>query len=201
MALRFIIPGSFNNPDLPVLDVVGFQDTFTRADSSSLGHAEFPARPWETMPTDAVQAITGGSAYVTRSGNPAATIAVVDALTADGTLTATLGKPQLNHLGLAFRVASVTDHWRITSHAVGGLFLVKTVGNTSTTVQNASSFSVEEGDELSVELAGPSIRVFLRGEEVMSATDTALQGLTRHGWYSNGGAANLIHDVKFMPSE
>lgn len=198
MALRFTIPGSFNNPDLPVLDIPGFTDTFTRANAAVLGTTETPARPWEVFPTSGtVQGITGGEGFVVRDGTAGHTFAVAEALASDGTLTATMGTLTGNSYGLAFRARSYDDYFRFATASITSLSLVRVAGGVTTSIQAVNAGSRNPGDVLSVILDGSSIRCFHNGVEVITATDTANQTATKHGWYSNGTTGNTVRDVKF----
>lgn len=196
MAIRFTIPGVFNNPNLPFLDIAGFVDTFTRANASSLGSTEDPARPWTVDPAANVQGITGNEAYAARSGALSTSVAIADAGAADGELSATLGTFTDGWLGLAFRSTGIANGWRFV-HSGSLMRLWRSVDGTNTLIDTVTAAPVA-GDTISVTMLGANISCYLNGALITSTTDTANQSITSHGFANYGSATNTIRDIKYI---
>lgn len=193
MAIRFTIPGAFNNPDLPILDLAGFVDTFTRTDAATLGTTETPPRPWVVEPAATVQGVTGNAGYAARSGSLGPTIAHAEAAIADGTIDMTMGTFTSGWVGIAFRAASITNYWRFVTS--GALCRLESVIDGTTAIVGTYTQAVADGDTLTVALSGSSIAAKVNGATVGTTTSTALQDVTSHGIYNAGPATNLIRDI------
>lgn len=195
MTLQIVVPGTFTAPGLPDLGILGFTDTFARADSDALGGTEKPKRPWLIWSAQpAVQAIVNQEAMVARSGNTGPCAAVADARTADGTIEATLGFISGGQSGIVFRGASDGNYMRFAQN--GGLYrLYKMVGNSATALEDSTGVVPAVGHVLRVEFDGPQITCYVNGMQVISLSDDTHLDATYCGFYNAGTTVNTIRDI------
>src|SRR5699024_9211223 len=89
--MDIVLPISFNNPNLPIVQRPGFRDDFNRTAADVLGTTT-DGKPWTVYDygsTSSVWGTYGDGTAGMKSASSARHLAVVDALTPDGTLTAT----------------------------------------------------------------------------------------------------------------
>lgn len=203
MALVTVIPGFFDtSTELPDLGVDGFEDTFTRPDSSSIGITEgFPRRTWSvwTGSASAVHGIRNNEGYAARADGAGHCLATVDAGTADGTFEVTLGESaSVTQLAAAFRATDLDNYIRLTNVQQVDYRLQTVINGTPNAIGQTTGITPAPGDRLRVELNGPSIVCFINDVQVFDLTSSHNVGATRHGFYNNNtGADNSIRDVKF----
>ena len=195
---------TFGNANLPVVQYPGFHDDFSGADG--VLDYTLDGAPWlkyESGVTPGAWVRTSGKAKC-NSGS-GTNLAVVDALTADGTVTQTIGAVGTGHLGgLVFRAVDINNYYYVRWRAGGADFrysLYKVVGGTLTGVATAASATSADGDVLSVELSGTSIVVKVNGATILSpAAQTDLQTATKHGLYSNSVDFTPTYEqIEFVP--
>lgn len=198
MTLQIVIPGQFANPDLPVLDTLGFRDTFDRPDSDSIGStSSVPRKQWSLWPAT-ISGIRNGEGFFSRTTELGGSIASIDAGTADGTLTATLGTLDTNQVGVAFRSAGGgANHLRFTRSGTVWR-MERSVDNTGSVIDQVSG-NPQSGDVLSVVMAGDQISCLVNGVEVLSVTETFGLDETIHGMYNSGSSLTTFREVSFTP--
>ncbi|UQN30648.1 hypothetical protein [Brachybacterium kimchii] len=199
MTLQIVVPGVFTAAGLPDLGLLGFTDTFERADTTTLGWTEKPRRAWQVQSTQSTEAgIIGGEAYTRTTSGTTHSVATADAHTADGTFEVTLGAFAAGQFGPAFRVSSHTSAFRLCS-IDGALYRLNRVdGSTTTALWNSSGITPTTGDRLKVVLDGASITVYVNGTKATQVTDSFNQMVTRHGFWNNTATtANRIRDIAF----
>lgn len=195
MTLQIVVPGTFTAPGLPDLGILGFTDTFARADSDALGGTEKPKRPWLIWSAQpAVQAIVNQEAMVARSGTAGPCAAVADARTADGTVEVTLGFISGGQSGIVFRGASDGNYMRFAQN--GGLYrLYKMVGNSATALGDTTGIVPAVGDVISVDFHGDQIDCYVNGAKRLTVTDSTHADATYCGFYNAGTTVNTIRDI------
>lgn len=201
MALVTVIPGTFTNPGLPTLGIKGFTDTFTRVNNTSIGVTEgMPVRPWSVSVQSgtSLHGIRNNEGYAARSTGSGHCVASVDAQASDGTFEVTLGSnPAAAQLAAAFRVTNV-DNWLALVDVQGTAYWLRKMVNGSTaTIYQVPDIIPAPGDNLRVELDGPSIICYVNDQQVATATDSHNVDATRHGFYTNGDTQVTVRDVKF----
>lgn len=189
MTLTVITPGRFTAPGLPDLGALGFTDTFSRGDATTLGRTEAPRRNWTISGNAATGGITDGTAYLhNTTSNYARQVALVEAYTGDAVAELTLSHLDtanaVHQFGLVFRGASVQSCWTFQAHGQTQYRLSTLVGNSQTDVQRIDQVP-QVGDVLRVEADGTQIRAFVNGVEVAQTTSDVMVGQTMFGLYSN----------------
>lgn len=189
MTLTVITPGRFTAPGLPDLGALGFTDTFSRGDATTLGRTEAPRRNWALSGDAATGGITDGTAYLhNTTSNYLRQVALVEAYTGDAVAELTLSHLDtanaVHQFGLVFRGASIQSCWTFQAHGLTQYRLSTLVGNSQTDVQRIDQVP-QVGDVLRVEADGTQIRAFVNGVEVAQTTSDAMVGQTMFGLYSN----------------
>lgn len=201
MTLVTVIPGTFTASGLPDLGIKGFTDTFTRPDSTSIGATEgMPSRTWSVSVQSGASAhgVRDTEGYAARESGAGHCVASVDAQASDGTYEVTMGSnPAAAQLAAAFRVTNV-DNWLALVDVQGTAYWLRKMVNGSTaTIYQVPDIIPAPGDNLRVELDGPSIICYVNDQQVATATDSHNVDATRHGFYTNGDTQGTIRDVKF----
>lgn len=179
--------------NLPKLPKYGFKDTFTRADASVLGNTE-DGKAWQIIAASAgaTYGIASGEAYCIAVNTPGTTaMAVVDGLTANGTITYIVGGAAGDSSGLAFRAQDISNYFWL-ANLSNRITLWKRVAGTATQLaQGPVSTPFVAGDTLTVVLNGTSITVSRNGTQVISITESALSTVTKHGIFSSTGSLTM----------
>lgn len=163
-------------------------DTFTRADSSSLGSTETGSLAWATAGVG-TWSIASNKLAVT-SGSDSETQAVVNTSQSDGTITLTRSSASgaSYFSGVVFRAADA-----VAGSSAYLLFLLsgttyslrkRTALDTFTEIATGSGGS-GDGDVVTIVLSGSSIIVKINGTQIISITDSSYTG-TRHGAFTWG---------------
>ena len=178
------LPGAATpNAQLPKLDTYGFADDFARADGP-LGQT-LDGKPWTQSSGNGSQwAIDAGRAHLVSVNAPDnRSLALVDAHTADGTLTAIAGT-NLAGPGFVVRALNYHSHLRINAPS-GRLTLTRLVTpGTATTIAVAEAASpINAGDTIDIILDGPSITLRRNGVVVLTADEPYNATMTRHGLF------------------
>ncbi|UZX04328.1 fibronectin type III domain-containing protein [Arthrobacter sp. CDRTa11] len=173
----------------PTPPVIYVADTFTRADSSSLGTTETGALTWAainpslwSIVSNTLNRIAG---TITTNPNDVA----VDTGQANGTITVTNLGTTANK-GIVFRLPSGTNNTGYVFYNAGGTWTLskRTGSNAYTALGTAAGVTPAAGDVMSVVLNGSSIVCKINGTVVITLTDTSYTG-TRHGVWSTGTVA------------
>lgn len=167
-------------------------DTFTRANSASVGSTEVGGFPWTANPsTD--QGLWAISSNTLQKPNPNSLTTPKELLIndghADGTLECTFVSSTAGASGIAFRVSTDLSAGFLFSRssATPGVYTLKRrAGTTYTTLWTQAPGTGATGDVAKVVLNGSSIKCYVNGALVFSTTDTINQTATLHGVW--GGA-------------
>lgn len=171
----------FNNPDLPVLPTYGFEDTFNRADSATLG-SDWHIEAGSGTPN---VGIAGNAAFIARSGTLGPIFASRESNLSNPTVETRVTALDGGSSGLALRAESITNYIRF--NISGTVYrLEKVVDNVTTSVWVSGS-GAQTGDVIKAVLNGPSITLYANGALLTTQTIPELVGNTRHGLYTNGG--------------
>lgn len=205
--MDIILPTRFNNPNLPIVQRPGFADDFNRPAADTLGVTSGEARPWQTFDIGANPSVWGthgdGTAGMKTAGS-SWQLAGVDALTPDGTVTATLasiGGTTSRWGGLALRILDGDNHLRVTevSSTDGRIALTQRVAGSNSSL-GVSTEVAAAGDTLSVAMSGSQIIVSRNGEQIITATSSSFLDQTVHGFYSNSAAVSAWDSIEFTPA-
>lgn len=190
----------FNNPRLPYVPRPGFRDDFDRTAEQGLG-VTLDGKIWEYS-SSAWDIVEPGHASGAGRGN----LAYVDGLSADGTLTAVVGRASDGsgdgdwRSGIAFRAtdgANFIGIWPNTS----GVLTLYARSDGSTVTSRTLDATLADGDTLSATFVGSAITAHLNGVEIYSGTVTLWQDITRHGFTNFASAANGTWDsIEFTPA-
>lgn len=170
----------------PVLSP-GFDDTFTRADSSTTLGTDWTA-------LRGIWGVQSNDAYVaTLSPAGIGQIAVRESLAANGAFEVTFGTVAAGDVGgagLVFRAVDANNHLLLNSTGAG-LRLFKRVAGSATVIADASGGGVlATGDVIRVELSGNNVSVKKNGTTVINTTVIDFATATKHGIAGNGSALN-----------
>ena len=200
MVLQIVVPGTFTASGLPDLGLLGFEDTFNRPDAEVLGSTETPRRLWATNSTQPTEGgVLGGEAYVRTTTTATQCVATADGRSADGVLECTLGNFGAGQAGVAFRVSSTTNAFRLCSIDGAAYRLSRVASGVTTTLWQSSGVTPTIGDVLKVTMDGPLIEVYVNGANLFDIEDAHNQTVTRHGFWNNTTTtANRIRDISFV---
>lgn len=197
MTLQIATPGTFTTPGLPNLGVVGFVDTFARADSTTtLGSTEEPSRQWMLQPDDPASftgGISGGAGYLKRTTSDGPACVVAESYAADGALDVTLSMVTAGwqrEFGSVFRFSDVNNMWRFISRDGTSFRLVKYAGGSYNLMWTSTDLTPASGDAIRVLMDGPNIALYVNGVLVHSLIDSFNQDASKHGWYGNAVDTN-----------
>ena len=201
--MDIVLNTNFNNPNLPVVAIPGIVDSFNRPAADILGVTE-DSKTWEILNSGTTSSVWGtygdGTAGMKDSSSQYH-LAVADALSSNGTLTAVLETVDgsTRRPGLAVRVVD-NDNWiniapisntdnrvRVTTRVAGISTSDATIGPV-----------MEAGDTLTVVLDGPSITVMVNGVQVITASDPNHINATKHGLYAFTGAIGTWDSIEFV---
>lgn len=170
---------------LPKLAAPGFTDTFTRADSPTLGVTE-DGKLWELFGASGVAfGVQSNEAALTSTTDQS--YAVVDALVSNGTFEVTLGSVVEPNPGIVFRFQDQSNHLYL-STTPGSLTLYQRVGGTATELKRATASpnGYAPGVVLQVVLDGDHIQVLRDGLPRIDVVASTFQENTKHGLFGRG---------------
>jgi hypothetical protein len=179
-------------------------DSFTRADSSTIGSTPVGALAWTgvgvssfVQPTWSILNNTLKAAYT--SGTTEGLL-YVDTAQANGRVKAKMATA--GDFGLAFRIASGTSFWMlwVGGPGVGTYKLMKYTGSYATVV--STSVGAAAGDTLEVTMNGSVITAYVNGVQVATTTDAYNSTATKHGFRAApaSGASFTIDDFVALSS-
>jgi hypothetical protein len=173
-------------PDTPLASVTAaasdanLYDSFTRANSASLGSLEQGGQAWKFIPSGVTWGVTVNRAYLlTDDGTWYDHYATVSATANVRVLVtlSTLGQ----YSGLTFRFVDRGNCWKLaTDTAAGKYFLTKYVGGTQTFPLQINQAPVA-GDVLEVRTSGDRIDVYINGVFKGGVNDATHQSAVRVG--------------------
>lgn len=160
---KFILNAVTTNPNIPLVPVYGFRDTFNRADADVLGVTSDDAKAWTAVSTSATAGvgIRSNQLAALGGGTTGSSIYAVDAQRSDGTL-----KAYYTALNTNFRLAArIQDSTNYLSLLVGttSLELRRYVNNAAgaplatATIPSSTAKTVEfvlVGNQVSVKVDG-----------------------------------------------
>lgn len=186
----------FNNPNLPLVPMLGFTDSFDRAAGSSLGTTD-DGKAWTYFGLEPWTITADGHA----SSDGAGTFAVVDALTPNGTLTTTVGREASEggdyRSGLAMRAVDSSGYVGVYPNTSGTLTLYVRAGNAPVSSQQISGTTLATGDTYSMTMVGTQLTVTYNGSEVLTETVTHHADVTTHGLYATSGSDTEWDSISF----
>lgn len=202
--MDIVLPLSFNNPNLPVVQRPGFRDDFDRPAADVLGTTT-DGKLWTVLDSGSSSSVWGtfgdGTAGM-KSSSSQYHLALADALTPDGTLTAVVGDigATSRRWGLTVRAQGEGDYIYIAPIGTNPeLRMAKQVGGNTTPTSTIGPV-LSTGDTVTVALAGPSIIVSVNGASVISDSIPEFTGVTTHGMYAFSGAEGSWRSIEFTPA-
>lgn len=197
--MDIVLNTSFNNPNLPVVTLPGFTDSFDRPASSSLGSTD-DGKPWENWGYGDWSVTSRGTALGVGGGLHAS----VDGLASDGTLTAVVASAATaeadKRSGLLFRMLDRENYAYVCPNTSNVLTLYVRVGGATVLSRSISGETLATGDTLAVEMFGPQVTVLRNGVAVLSETVSELVGETHHGLYGSSAADTEWDSIEFTPA-
>lgn len=197
--MDIVLPTRFNNPNLPVIQRPGFSDTFNRPPADSLGSTN-DGKVWDYFGFVPWKIIAPGHA----SGLASSSHAVVDALTANGTLSTVIGKAAGasadKRSGLVFRMLDRDNYLYVCPNTSNVLTFYGRIGNVTAFSQAVTGHTLATGDTLSVVMAGTQITIRRNGADIATRTVTELAGQTKHGFYGNASSDAEFDSIEFTPA-
>lgn len=196
--MDIILNTTFNNPNLPVVPIPGFTDSFDRPAAASLGTTDdgkewshFGATPWN---------ITSDGHAI---GLQAAPVAVVDSLATDGTLTARVGKAPSagadQRGGIVLRALDDRSYIFVSNHNTGNSLNLYVRDDGTSVISQMVGPPLATGDIISVTLSGEQLSIAVNGDTLYSETFTQYVGETRHGMYSHSACDMEWDWIEFTP--
>lgn len=183
--------------------VIGFADTFDRADVQTLGHTD-NLRPWRYIGLagefNGTWQITSNAAQY--AGGSARGLAVVDGGKADGVLTAVVGSlPVTAADGWVLRATDTSNYIALLiDPATGRPVLQKRVAGSPTTVYSGGAGTeIAAGDSVAITLAGTSVSVTRNGTSIVPAqTISDVPTSNLHGLLGvTGGTSTKTASIAF----
>lgn len=202
-----IILKPFNNPNLPVVALPGFFDDFNRDSADVLG-STVDGKDWAVFDpgtTSSVWGTYGDGTGGMKSSTSRHHIACVDALSSDGTLSATLagaGDVSSDRYGLALRVVDAENYISIAggSGGLSGSTVISVSTGGSVTILNSRLPKLVEGDTIRATVQGNRISVQINDGETYSDTLPTDTSGTSHGFFSFQGATAKWDMIEFTPA-
>src|SRR5690242_148898 len=193
-AVNSVGTAAYPTPVTAIPTSVFFADDFTRADTaSSMGTTSTGAKLWTSL--SGTWGILGNQAYCSAGAAATNSAAVVDALSADGTLSVTLatdGTPA-NSAGVVFRATDDNNYWLFTSSNA----LFKRVSGSFVSMASGSATSAP-GDIFSVVMSGNSILCKKNGTTIAAVTDAFNVTATKHGLRSYNNQTGVHYSAASM---
>lgn len=195
--MDIVLPTRFNNPNLPVVDLPGFTDSFNRPAADNLGSTD-DGKPW---------LYSSGSWDVTQDGTAVGAgggeLAYVDGMRSDGTLTAVVGKAPSEgadpRAGLAARIMDDSNYVFVANKSTGSSLNLYMREAGSIVVSQDAGAPLVAGDALSLVLAGSLVTVLVNGVERHSEVIPTHATETRHGLYSHPACDVEWDSIEFTP--
>lgn len=195
----------FNNPNLPLVPVPGFSDTFNRATADTLGSTP-GGKPWilfDSGTTSSTWGTYGNGTAGMKTSSSAYHLAVANALTPNGSLVAKLGTYDAaqRRPGLVIRAKDKDNFISIApaSSTVHEMRLAKRVAGVTTTLTGGGPALVA-GDTVTVVANGSTITLSVNGVQALTASIPELVDATMHGMYAFTGAIGAWDSVEFIPA-
>jgi len=201
-----ILNTSFNNPNLPVMPLPGFFDDFDRDEADVLGQT-VDGKLWKIFnpgTTSSVWGTYGDGTGGMKSSTVQHHIAAVDALTANGTLTAHLASfdetAPTRRFGLAVRVLDANNYVVIApiSHTGQSMRIAYSI-NGSLQLTDDRGPDLAPGDTVSATMLGDTITASVNGTQFATATIPELSHGTQHGLYSFYESVSAWDMIEFTP--
>lgn len=157
------------------------QDTFTRADATTLGTTEIGSFAWTTIA--GTWGITSNQAAVkTTSTGPDK--AIIDVAVTSYTVQATMPAVGNYTTGITFRYTDTSNFWNLGVASSSSVTLMKKIAGTNTTIATLSGLTIAAGDTLKVTVSGNTITGYYNGTQVGQTTSTDLASSTKLGMAS-----------------
>lgn len=182
----FIIEAAPTNPNIPT---TGFADNFNRSDGP-LGFTPVGAKPWlqyDALTSSGAVASPGVIRVVSNRAQATSlggfVYPVVECYESDGVFSATVGLIGNRQGGLALRLKDAQNLIRLALRlsAAGPTYTLQLVSTSGSSNLATSSVTSNVGDAISVEMSGPSIRVYVNGTQIMTASTPVFVNETKHG--------------------
>jgi len=192
------LKGRSGSPLNPIKALPGFTDNFNRASGDAIGFTSGENRPYLLAGTGTApvwQINSAGGAHLV-SGSGGLNVAVLNGLSADGTLKVTAqGLGSSRRGGLAFRYRDIDNLFMLYQASNTSPLGIHRRLNGATAVQvGFSTYTPADGDVYQVIMAGSNIQVLVNGTQIMSITDSSLASETRHGLYGSSLAFGMDWD-------
>lgn len=204
--MDIILPTSFNNPNLPVVQRPGFTDDFERASADTLGTTD-DGKAWALLDIGSNPSVWGPNGDGTASLKTASSSyqsVVADGLASDGTVTATIATVGANNErwgGIVIRALDERNYLYVseTSSTDQRIMLRERVDGSSNNLAGPAT-ALQSGDVLDVTVNGTAIEVSLNGDSILTATSSNFTGETRHGFYAASGTVSSWESIEFVPA-
>lgn len=204
--MDIILNTSFNNPNLPVIPLPGFFDDFDRDEADVLGET-VDGKRWEIFnpgTTSSVWGTHGDGTGGMKSSTAQHHIAAVDALTANGTLTATLSDASgvtSNRYGLALRVLDASNYISVArgSSALSESTVISFTENGEVTILSPRLPPLSPGDTIRATLLDATISVQINDGQIHTGTLPTNTQWRGHGFFALQGATAKWDMIEFTP--
>lgn len=154
------------------------QDTFTRANATTLGNTEVGGFTWTTVA--GTWGITSNQAAVkSTSGGPDK--AVIDIGVTNYTVQALVPVMSNYTNGITFRYVDTSNFWNLGLSSSTTVTLMKKIAGTNTTIATLSGITATVGDVLKVTVSGNTITAYYNGTQVGQTTSSDLASATTVG--------------------
>lgn len=197
--MDIILPTRFNNPHLPVLVRRGFHDSFDRGPADALGTTG-DGKKWDYFGFTPWKITADGHA----AGFGASNHAVVDALTADGTLSAVVGQAASSgadkRAGLVFRMLDRDNYLYVCPNSANTLTLYGRIGANTEISQSINGTTLATGDTLAVTMKGEQVTISLNGTVVATRVIPEFAEQTLHGFYGHTSSDAEWDYIEFTPA-
>lgn len=189
-----VLATTFTSPWVVKVPVALFADNFERPDASTLGKTQLGNLNWLLIGNSGVTVtgyISSGAAYVRGSTSGGRTFAYVNAGVSDGDFKFVAENIAANvsnsNVAGVFRFVDQDNHWQVVVVGTNWCLYRRTAG-TATLVATLAANPVD-GDQITVSLLGPRIRVYRNGAQVYENTNLPqFQTATRFGFQGAGTA-------------
>lgn len=203
--MDIVLPTRFDNPNLPIVQRPGFLDAFDRPAADTLGTTD-DGKAWVTHDygtTSSTWGTYGDGTGGMKSSSSGRHLAVVDALTADGTLTATFrtSDETARRPGLTLRARDADNYIQVapigaTDHRMR---ILKMIDGTASNLSDLGPFLLD-GTEVAATCVGTTITVAVDGVDALSWDVPELSTVTTHGMYAFRGAVGAWEGIEFTPA-
>lgn len=194
--MDIILPTLFNNPNLPVVVRPGFHDDFDRPAADTLGTTN-DGKTWDHFGFAPWKITAEGHAAGLGTSNHA----VVDALTADGTLSAVVGQAASSgadkRAGLVFRMLDRDNYLYVCPNTANTLTLYGRIGANTEISQPINGTTLATGDTLAVTMRGEQVTISLNGTVVATRVIPELSEQTLHGFYGHTSSDAEWDSIEF----